>query len=260
MKIPRVMLERGVDSDYEGKLPLQNVFFDAPNKRLIASDGHMLVRRSVETEEGELSGMITKEVLTFARASGADSIRFTDTEVEVWDRSVQIGGFPRVEGKYPETDSFFTEFSGQPVLRFNLAVLVKAVAAMKKFMDSEELEEGDSSDNYREVAIWPGKDSLNTALMIAPIVSGLYLDTECVAVMMPIRTEVPTAEEVVQRGANLKGKDENDSQEVRQQEVASQEVHSEIGQTSSQTAEAGEEAARSSGDGEPSPRRHRIRR
>lgn len=97
MKLPKTKFEKAVNPK-EVRSYIADAHFDG--KRLLATNGHIMVVIPVEAEEGDVAGPVPSEAVKQARTAKVDSI--------VLDKDKVVAGgviFPREnKGKYPDVD------------------------------------------------------------------------------------------------------------------------------------------------------------
>jgi hypothetical protein len=67
MKIPVGKIENFVSKDEQAKPMLRAVWFDVPGQRLLATNGHMAIRASIEPGADDVSGLVPVEAFALAR-------------------------------------------------------------------------------------------------------------------------------------------------------------------------------------------------
>ena len=212
MKIPKGQIEKVVNLDIESRYALKHLYFDAPNRRLIGSDGHILIRCTVEVEEGDVSGLIPVSVIQFARENEAEKIQVHEHSLFVLDGTgAIIGTFPASQGTFPAIDPLY-KATGKAALVFNPEVLLKAVMAMKarQTVWEEEPQTEDTAD--MTVALYLPANLETESFLLAPLDAGFSFgeDVSMCAIVMPCvpykvkdgqsEYALPTAEELLQRG------------------------------------------------------------
>lgn len=198
MKIPKGQIELAcMKEEMPSKYRLDCVFFDAENKRVIASDGHCLVRVSVECAPDEKGGLIpwhvmqwAWHVMQWARRNGGESIVFGDKGMTVKGAEAKaIAIFPKEEGQFPNTDAVFPEFEGDAAFTFNIGVLVALARSMKAIEYGEDEEEVTSDANCHVAVYMPKGGDVMKPSLIAPVGSWYASDAACCGLVMPIKRE-----------------------------------------------------------------------
>ncbi|MGH9522715.1 MAG: hypothetical protein ACRD3E_09310 [Terriglobales bacterium] len=121
MKAPSNEVELAVSSE-DTRYQLKDVLLDAENGRIIATDGHMIVRTAVDMD-GLRSGVVPPGLLRLARAFSGDVTCIGDELVI----RVKLDD----SAKYPKSDSLkWGAYSGSPSVTLNLELLKQLVTAM----------------------------------------------------------------------------------------------------------------------------------
>jgi hypothetical protein len=213
MEIPKGEIERACmdrDRATASKYRLDCVYLDVENERVIASDGHILVRRSVKVSEEDTSGLIPKEVLEYARQFHAETLVAKEKTLSVYQKNTSeraLGIFPRPTGNYPPKIALFFDIPDQPpMFVLNPEVLLKAVEAMKTVRcDYDSLPERDLLMN---LAFYASDDPTTKPCLVSPMVSGQKMsdvDAECLCVLMPLKrgadaVVIPPTADVLKKG------------------------------------------------------------
>lgn len=197
MKLPEFQIEQAAPEP-DGMLwreRFSHPQLDVENERLIATDGHILLRSAVRVSENDVSGPVTVSAMETARRclsnsdteliATADELVVQDEDGDVAKKSER----PKAETRFPDAEQFFEGWSGRPDVILGAKVLRKMLSALS-----------DHDHEFTPIAIWVKKDGTEpsrNAVLIAPC----YGDV--VGVIMPIepRAYPIIAEEAVKRGA-----------------------------------------------------------
>jgi hypothetical protein len=184
LKIPKGQIELTCAPENFSRYRLDCVMYDITNQRVIASDGHRLVRCSVMVEEGDVSCLIPAYVFEFARNLGASHISTKDDCIQVVNGAKAIASFPRETGDFPNVELMDSVLDSvkEPLLVFNLQVLLDTVRAMKR-VDPHDDDDG----AFQHVGIFIQQDHDGTkSFVLAPVADIGGCDTNCIGLMMPI--------------------------------------------------------------------------
>ena len=119
MKLPKTKFEKAVNTK-EVRSYIADAHFDG--KRLLATDGHIMLVIPVEVDDGDVAGPVPAEAVKQARRSKADDIFLAKDKVIT-------GGvtFPREnKGKYPDVDQVIKgahDGVGKPDLTLNAKLM-----------------------------------------------------------------------------------------------------------------------------------------
>lgn len=233
MKIPKGNIERicldhatGVDSRYR----LDCVKYEVENSRVIATDGHSLIRCTVDVEEGDVSCLIPSHVFWLVRRLGLSRIRTSEKSIDV----VRIGNtvdvvasFTCVKGIWPNVATMDVALDAvkTPVVAFDLQVLLDSVTAMQGNIDEDE----ENIGYFKHIGIFvqEGDDGMK-AFIVAPLDEIGGCDVKCVSLMMPIKREnMKSIEAVASRGTKVKTEAVADATDTFNEADARRVVHGE---------------------------------
>lgn len=213
MRIPKSLIETICFDEQVGssRFRLDCVKYEVENERVIASDGHSLIRRSVQIDDGDVSCLIPAYVFKLARLMGLSSIRTTDEAINIVQCSPLkiVATFPRVapNEKFPALEQFpglapfdaIFDKATSPVLFFNAAVMIEALTAMQA--PPSEYSSTDKRQNHVGIFLQEEHGEM-TSFMLAPLNDCDGADVKSIALVMPCKRNYldKTIEEVSKRG------------------------------------------------------------
>jgi DNA polymerase III sliding clamp (beta) subunit (PCNA family) len=208
MKIPIARMEKFVvpEKDAQGS-PMQYLWLDVEGRRIVATDGYIAARQTVEVTDEDITGLIPIEALELARKELKIIVKATDKESipDSWLKVVagedivvvenllttttHLVKRPKLMGdaKFPIFDAVFPSLAETPTIGINGEYLATVISAL-------------SAEGY-SLNMWA--TAADKALAIASD-SGKAL-----AVIMPMRT-APDADKVSARGTSLANQEKAD--------------------------------------------------
>jgi hypothetical protein len=199
MKLPKHRVELA-SSKEETRFTLKGVFADVEKKRLIATDGHMMVIAAAEFAPDDQSGIISLRTIREARAAARRipramrttfslTVRLLKRVVTIKTHDNELSVIQRPTGEFPKYEKVLpTHFKGAPVAILGAELLRRLMEAVTT---------SDMPNHTDSVAIWidhePGKFT-DKCVMIAP------LEGNALGILMPMRDQSGiTAEKVFER-------------------------------------------------------------
>lgn len=172
MKLPNTEIELAAGTE-QSRYTLQAVKLDVANKRMLATDGHILAIVPVEVSETDHDGLLTVDSIKQARKLHKSAKGISEMSVNgkfTVKTGAQSAEFDLTTGQFPNVDAVVRKCEGPPTITFNVDLLLRLAKAVaeKKY------------DGTRVVSLWikGANDSI--------IVKG-EIGNEAVGVLMPCR-------------------------------------------------------------------------
>lgn len=138
MKIPAEKIETAAPKN-DVRYYLHGAYLNVDTSELVVTDGHILVKHTVELDDGDISGIIPLEAFAYARKMKAERITTaraptTDTHygAEVLGAPtayVNGASFPLIDGTYPDYNTVMPE-AGEVTICLDLTLLDKIRKAL----------------------------------------------------------------------------------------------------------------------------------
>lgn len=198
MKIPVVRIENFTAAEGDNPI-LANAWLDVDGKRLLAADGHMATRVTIDVDENDVSGLIPVEAFDLARkelkiiskALGKETIPDPMLRVTAGEDAVIIENLLTTtthivkrrkltaDQKFPNVDAVFPAVTSKPNISLDSVLLSQVVKSL----------DGDGA------SLWITSDDKCVTIASAA--------GKAIAVLMPRRESVEPSE-VTQRGAAVR--------------------------------------------------------
>ena len=122
MKLPAQKIETAAPKN-DARYMLNSVYLNVETSELVVTDGRILVKHTVEVDDGDISGIIPLEAFAYARQTKSERIT---TSIDDLVATAHVNGatFPLIDGTYPDYTKVMPE-AGEVTIRLDLTLLEK---------------------------------------------------------------------------------------------------------------------------------------
>jgi DNA polymerase III sliding clamp (beta) subunit (PCNA family) len=137
MKLPKGKIELAAASPYESRYTLKAVKLDVENKRMLATDGHILAIVPTEVADTDHSGLIAVDSFKQIRAMQKRA-KTIPVNIAVNGKAVATGKgetaeYELVSGQFPNADAAIPKgatYEGAPTIGLNVDLLMRLAKAL----------------------------------------------------------------------------------------------------------------------------------
>ena len=124
MKLPAQKIETAAPKN-DARYYLHGAYLNIETSELVVTDGHILVKHTVEVDDDDISGIIPLEAFAYARKMKAERITTARAPVLGAPTAYVIGAsFPLIDGTYPDYTKVMPE-AGEVTICLDLTLLDK---------------------------------------------------------------------------------------------------------------------------------------
>ena len=122
MKLPAQKIETAAPKN-DVRYHLNGAYLNVETSELVVTNGHILVKHTVEVDDGDISGIIPLEAFAYARKTKSERIT---TSIDDLVATAHVNGatFPLIDGTYPDYNTVMPE-AGEVTICLDLTLLDK---------------------------------------------------------------------------------------------------------------------------------------
>tara|TARA_R110002020_G_C16197219_1_gene765971 strand:- start:44 stop:547 length:504 start_codon:yes stop_codon:yes gene_type:complete len=128
MKIPAEKIETAAPKN-DARYYLHGAYLNVETSELVVTDGHILVKHTVEIDDDDISGIIPLEAFAYARQTKSERITTFDSSLSAPYAYVNGASFPLIDGTYPDYNTVMPE-AGEVTICLDLTLLDKIRKAL----------------------------------------------------------------------------------------------------------------------------------
>lgn len=181
MKFPTNKIEAAVSPE-QSRYTINAVKLDVANKKLVATDGHILAAVPVEVDAEDHSALIgidaIKSIRDIAKRDKVVPAVNVNGKIEVVGLGTRAE-HATVEGSFPDYERVIPHIEGKPTISFDVNLLVRLVDALRS--------EPGKKNGCKRVSLWIQDESHAIVVKaMRPSDSSTHYE-ESVGVMLPVR-------------------------------------------------------------------------
>ena len=119
MKLPAQKIETAAPKN-DARYMLNSVYLNVETSELVVTDGRILVKHTVEVDDGDISGIIPLEAFAYARQTKSERITTSIDDLVATAHAT----FPLIDGTYPDYTKVMPE-AGEVTICLDLTLLDK---------------------------------------------------------------------------------------------------------------------------------------
>lgn len=134
MKLPNTEIEQAASTE-KSRYTLSAVKLDVTNKRMMATDGHILAIVPVEVSETDHDGLLTIDSIKQARKMHKSAKNISEMAVNgkfIVKAGSQQAEFELETGQFPNADAVIPKFAGPATITLDVEKLMRLAKAIKE--------------------------------------------------------------------------------------------------------------------------------